>query len=61
MDMHRLEYVKVGSAKAYGVMFGVHDTFPDSKAVLVGLTFIRQFNTLTFDFDQKRVLLRCGS
>ena len=61
MDMHRLEYVKVGSAKAYGVIFGAHDTFPGSRKMLVGLTFIRQFNTFTFDFDQERVLFRCGS
>ena len=58
MDMHRLEYVKVGSAKAYGVIFGVHNAFPDSRVMLVGLTLIRQFNTLTFDFGENRVLFR---
>ncbi len=59
MDMHRLEYVKVGSARAYSVTFGVHEAFPKSRIVLVGLTFIRQFRT-TFDFDENRVLFRTG-
>ena len=57
MDMHRLEYVKLGTAKAYSVVFGAHDTFPGTRNMLVGLTFIRQFRT-TFDFDEKRVLFR---
>jgi predicted aspartyl protease len=60
MDMHRLESVKVGSARAYSVMFGVHDTFPKSRTVLIGLPFIRQFRT-TFDFDENRVLFRSRS
>jgi hypothetical protein len=58
MDMHRLEYVKVGSAKAYSVLFGAHDTFPNTRMMLVGLTFINKFTTTTLDFDEKRVLFR---
>jgi predicted aspartyl protease len=61
MDIHRLEYVRVGSAKAYSVLFGVYNTFPSSRLTsrmtLVGLTFIRQFRT-TFDFEENRVLFR---
>ena len=59
MDVHRLEWVKVGSAKAYDVKIGVQSTFAGlgSRKMLVGLTFIRQFRT-TFDFDEKRVLFR---
>jgi predicted aspartyl protease len=58
MDIHRLEWVKVGSAKAYDVRIGVADTFAESLRMLVGLTFIRQFLTTTFDFEQRRVLFR---
>lgn len=57
MDMHRLEYVQVGSAKAYSVMFGSHDIFPRSRNMLVGLSFIKEFRT-TFDFHDNRVLFR---
>jgi len=57
MDMHHLEYVTVGSAKVYSVLFGVHNTFPRSRDMLVGLTFMSNFRT-TFDFDEKRVLFR---
>jgi predicted aspartyl protease len=59
MDIHRLEWVKVGSAKAYSVMFGVQDTFAGagSRKMLVGLSFIRQFRTI-FDFKGRRVLFR---
>lgn len=58
MDIHRLEHVKVGSAKAHGVVFAVGNTFPKSRMMLVGLTFIKHFNTTTFDFDDNRVLFR---
>lgn len=57
MDRHRLEWVKVGSAKAYNVDIGVQNTFAGSRQMLVGLTFIKQFRT-TFDFDEGRVLFR---
>lgn len=60
MDMHRLEWVRVGSAKAYSVIFGVHDTFPNSRDMLVGLTFMGKFRSVTFDFDEGRVLFRSG-
>jgi len=57
MDLHRLEYLRVGSAKAYSVMFAVHNTVPRARYMLVGLSFIRKFTT-TVDFDDNRVLFR---
>ena len=59
MDVHRLEWVRVGTAKAYDVKMGVSRTFagPGARNMLLGLTFIRQFRT-TFDFDEGRVLFR---
>ncbi len=60
MDIHRLEWVKAGSAKAYDVKIGVSDTFAGSRNMLVGLTFIKQFR-IVFDFDGGRVLLRSRS
>ena len=59
MDVHRLEWVRVGSAKAYDVKMGVQKTFagPGSRLMLVGLTFINQFRTI-FDFDGGRVVFR---
>lgn len=52
MDVHRLEWVRVGSAKAYDVKIGVQDTFagPGFRKMLVGLASIKQFRTI-FDFD----------
>jgi predicted aspartyl protease len=61
VDMHRLEYMKVGSAKAYGVSFGAYNTFPGSRMPLVGLTFMDKFTTITFDLAGKRVVFRHGS
>ena len=61
MDMHRLDYMKVGSAKAYGVSFGVYSTFSEPRITLVGLTFIQKFTTLTLDHAGKRVVFRLGS
>jgi predicted aspartyl protease len=60
MDMHRLQYMKVGSAKAYGVSFGVYSTFPGSLMPLVGLTFMDKFTAITFDLAGKRVVFRRG-
>ena len=57
MDVHRLEYLKVGSAKAWSVMIGVHNTIPNSRYMLVGLSFMSRFRT-TFDFKEGRVLFR---
>lgn len=59
MDIHRLEWVQVGAAKAYSVMFGVQNTFAGAGArkMLVGLTFIKQFRTI-FDFEGSRVVFR---
>jgi predicted aspartyl protease len=61
MDMHRLEYMKVGSAKAYNVVFGVYSTFSEPRITLVGLTFMEKFATVTLDLAEKRVVFRRGS
>jgi len=57
MDLHMLAYLKVGSAKAYRVMFGVYNAVPGARYILVGLSFIKQFRT-TLNFDEGRVLFR---
>jgi hypothetical protein len=59
MDVHRLEWVRVGSARAFDVRMGVANTFAGagSRKILVGLTFIKQFRTI-FDFDRGRVVFR---
>jgi predicted aspartyl protease len=59
MDIHRLEWVRVGSARAFDVMMGVAESFagPGSRKMLVGLTFIKQFRTI-FDFNGDRVVFR---
>jgi predicted aspartyl protease len=57
MDLHRLHYLRVGSAKAWNVRFGVHTTMQGSRWMIVGLSFMRQFRT-TFEFDARRVLFR---
>jgi predicted aspartyl protease len=61
MDLHGLYSVQVGSAKAYNVLVGVHNTFPGTRMMLVGLTFMGKFTTTTFDFSEKRVLFRGGT
>jgi predicted aspartyl protease len=61
MDMYRLEYMKVGSAKAYNVSYGVYSTFAEPRITLVGLTFMQIFKTITFDLARKRVVFRRGS
>jgi predicted aspartyl protease len=58
MDIHRLDYMKVGSAKAYSVLFGVYSTFSEPRIVLVGDTFMKKFTTITFDLAEKRVVFR---
>jgi predicted aspartyl protease len=57
MDVHRLEYLKVGSAKAWSVMIAVYNAVPRTRYMLVGLSFVGKFRT-TFDFDEERVLFR---
>ena len=57
MDIHRLEWVRVGSAKAFDVRIGVAETVAGSLRMLVGLSFIKQFRTI-FDFEGHRVLFR---
>jgi predicted aspartyl protease len=57
IDLHRLEWVRVGSARAFDVKMGVAKTFagPGARQMLVGLTFISRFRT-TFDLGDARVL-----
>ena len=50
MDMHWLEFLKVGSAKAYRLKTGVYNTVPGARFIIVGLSFMKQFRT-TFNFD----------
>jgi predicted aspartyl protease len=57
MEMHWLEHLKVGSAQAYRVQFGVYNTLPGARFIIVGLTFMKRFRTI-FDFDEGRVLFR---
>jgi hypothetical protein len=57
MDLHMLAYLKVGSAKAYRVMFGVYNAVSGARYILVGLSFIKQFRT-TFIKVEGRVLFR---
>jgi hypothetical protein len=57
MDMHRPEYLQVGSAKVRDVIFGVQSTGRTTRYMLVGLTFIGKFRTI-FDLDGCRVLFR---
>jgi len=61
MDIHRLEYMKVGSAKAYRVLFGVYSTFSEPRIALVGHNFMEKYTTITFDLAGKRVVFRRGS
>lgn len=56
MDLHRLEYLRVGTAQAYSITFGIANT-GQSRFMLLGLPFIRLFTT-TVDFDEGRVLFR---
>lgn len=58
MDIHRLERVVVGTARAHNVMFGVSAAGVRWSLVLLGLTFIGQFETATVNFAAKRLLLR---
>jgi len=57
MDIHWLEFLRVGSAEAYRVKFGVYNTVPGTRFIIVGLSFMKQFRT-TFDFDESRVVFR---
>jgi predicted aspartyl protease len=57
MDVHRLESLRAGSAKAWNVMFAVYDAIPRARNMLVGLSFISKFRT-TFDFDEGSVTFR---
>jgi len=61
LDRHRLDYVKVGTARAYGVSLRVAELGPAYKfALLIGLSFIKQFTTTTVNFDANQVLFRSG-
>ena len=58
IDVHRLEYMKVGSARAHNVLFGVYSTFSELRITLVGMTFMQKFTNVTFDLAGKRVVFR---
>jgi predicted aspartyl protease len=61
LDRHRLEYVRVGTAKAYNVGLLVADLGPTYKfALLIGLSFIKQFTSTTVNFDTSEVFFRSG-
>jgi predicted aspartyl protease len=55
MDRHRLEYVRAGSAQAYGVNILVGEAV--LGLLLLGMSFIGKFNT-TLDLDEDRVVFR---
>jgi hypothetical protein len=55
MDRHRLEYVSVGTAQAYGVNILVGEAV--LGLLLLGMSFIAKFNT-TLDLDEERVVFR---
>jgi len=57
MDLHKLEYVRAGTAQVYRVSFCVGDLGPASRFMLLGLSFVENFTT-TLDFDRGRVLFR---
>lgn len=57
MDLHKLEYVRVGTAQVYRVSFCVGDLGPAFRFMLLGLSFVEHFTT-TLDFDRRRVLFR---
>lgn len=58
MDRHRLEYVRVGSARVSRVIFIVGDLGASRRPImLLGLTFLRSFN-ITLDLDRNVVLFR---
>jgi predicted aspartyl protease len=58
-DIHRLEWVRVGSAQVHDVPIAVQNTFAGigARKMLVGLTFIKHFRTI-LDFDGDRVVFR---
>ncbi len=57
MDLHKLEYVRTGTAQVYRVSFCVGNLGPAFRFMLLGLSFVEHFTT-TLDFDRKRVLFR---
>ena len=57
MDIHTLEYLRVGTAQVHHVRFGVCGTGPGSRFMLVGLSFMQHFRT-TLDLHGVRVLFR---
>jgi predicted aspartyl protease len=61
LNRHRLEYVRVGTAKAYNVRLLVAELSPTYKfALLIGLSFIKQFTSTTVNFDTSTAFFRSG-
>ncbi len=60
-DQHRLEHMRVGTAKAHRISFIVEDFGPEFRFfILLGLSFIRKFATTTVNLDANWVLFRSG-
>lgn len=58
MNVHALEYLRVGTAQAHRVRFLAGDIPPPfSRFMLLGLSFLKDFN-VTLDFDNGRAVFR---
>lgn len=59
MDLHTMEYMRVGTATAYRVDFLVSDINRQNRLLmLLGLSFLRRFAATTLDLDGGRVVFR---
>jgi predicted aspartyl protease len=58
MDRHRLERIRVGTARVHGVPILVDQMGAGfSPVMLLGLAFLQKFN-ITIDFDRNQILFR---
>jgi clan AA aspartic protease (TIGR02281 family) len=58
MDRHRLERIRVGTARVHGVSILVDQMGAGySPVMLLGLAFLQRFN-ITIDFDRNQILFR---
>jgi predicted aspartyl protease len=58
MDRHRVERIRVGTARVHGVTILVDQMGAGfSPAMLLGLAFLQRFN-VTIDFDRNEILFR---
>ena len=58
MNVHRLQSMRVGTAEAYNVLIAVGNPGPALRLVLLGLSFMGRFGTITVDLKGNRVLFR---